>query len=54
MSIDTKVSYDVQASVTDYLRKQKQVKAPLKWAIKSRSCYNRISLYYRCSSRFTG
>jgi len=31
MSIDKKVSYDVQGGVRNYLGKQKEVKAPLKW-----------------------
>jgi len=31
MSVDKKVSYDVQGGVKNYLGKQKEVKAPLKW-----------------------
>jgi len=31
MSIDKKVNYDVQGGVKNYLGKQKEVKAPLKW-----------------------
>ena len=31
MSIDKKVKYDVQGGVKNYLGKQKEVKAPLKW-----------------------
>ena len=31
MSVDKKVRYDVQGGVKNYLGKQKQVKAPLKW-----------------------
>jgi len=31
MAVDKKVNYDVQGGVKNYLGKQKQVKAPLKW-----------------------
>ena len=31
MSIDKKVKYDVQGGVKNYLGKQKQVQAPIKW-----------------------
>jgi len=31
MSVDKKVNYDVQGGVKNYLGKQKEVKAPLKW-----------------------
>ena len=31
MSVDKKFSYDVQGGVKNYLGKQKEVKAPLKW-----------------------
>ena len=31
MSVDKKVKYDVQGGVKNYLGKQKEVKAPLKW-----------------------
>jgi len=31
MSVDKKINYDVQGGVKNYLGKQKQVKAPLKW-----------------------
>jgi hypothetical protein len=31
MSVDKKISYDVQGGVKNYLGKQKEVKAPLKW-----------------------
>ena len=31
MAVDKKIKYDMQGGVRNYLGKQKQVKAPLKW-----------------------
>ena len=33
MAIDKRISYDVQGGVKNYLGKQKEVTAPLKWKI---------------------
>ena len=31
MTVDKKINYDVQGGVKNYLGKQKEVKAPIKW-----------------------